>query len=178
VNARLLLVTAALLVVALAFAGYNHSLPFDVSLAPTLPAPMSLAAGEVTDFAAFAHTIQSAGSDLRLDGDVSQPFLSVAGRLIAIDGADVQVYEYLDTASAALDAGRIARDGSTIQQLDGEIASVDWIATPHFYQRGCLIVLYVGTDSRVLSTLQSALGDPFAGDGSYNGLVAVLPLPD
>jgi hypothetical protein len=38
-----------------------------------------------------------------------------------------------------------------------------WVATPHFYEAGKLIVLYVGEDSGVVGVLEEALGPQFAG---------------
>ena len=45
-------------------------------------------------------------------------------------------------------------DGSTV---------VEWVATPHFYSAGTLLVLYVGDERRTLDALQRLLGPPFAG---------------
>ena len=40
---------------------------------------------------------------------------------------------------------------------------VNWVATPHFYKTGKLIVLYVGDNMTVISTLETVLGPQFAG---------------
>ena len=38
-----------------------------------------------------------------------------------------------------------------------------WVAPPHFYKSGRLIVLYVGQSSPVIIALERALGPQFAG---------------
>ena len=40
---------------------------------------------------------------------------------------------------------------------------VGWLAPPHFYKAGKVIVIYVGRDSGVMSVLQEAMGSQFAG---------------
>ena len=41
---------------------------------------------------------------------------------------------------------------------------VSWVAAPHFYQTGKLIVLYVGDDTAVHNVLENVLGSQFAGN--------------
>jgi hypothetical protein len=70
----------------------------------------------------------------------------------------VQVFEYPDRAKAEKDAARVSADGMTIGT-----AKPHWLAPPHFFRRGKLIVLYVGNDEQVLRALQERLGPAFAG---------------
>jgi len=70
----------------------------------------------------------------------------------------VQVFEYPTDAAVQRDAARVAPDGGSVGG-----SAMMWAATPHFYRRGLLIVLYVGEDSSVTSVLQSVLGPHFAG---------------
>jgi hypothetical protein len=39
---------------------------------------------------------------------------------------------------------------------------VDWVAPPHFFLKGRVLVLYVDNDAAVLRLLQSLLGPQFA----------------
>lgn len=91
-------------------------------------------------------------------GQVRQPFFSVPARLIAIDADQVQVLEYADERSARADAARISPDGGTVGN-----SHVDWIAPPHFYRTGRLLVLYVGNRTDVKTALEGLLGPQFAG---------------
>ena len=40
---------------------------------------------------------------------------------------------------------------------------ISWIAPPHFYQVGRLIVFYIGSDQPTLDLLTAVLGPQFAG---------------
>jgi len=99
--------------------------------------------------------------------EASKPLLSGAGHLLMVNGERVEVYDYATTFLAAADAARISPDGSTFSAgfgpLGGSTASVDWIAPPHFYASGRLIVQYIGTHRDVLAVLTQALGRQIAG---------------
>jgi hypothetical protein len=99
--------------------------------------------------------------------EASKPLLSGAGHLLMVNGERVEVYDYATTFLAAADAARISPDGSTFSAgfgpLGGSAASVDWIAPPHFYASGRLIVQYIGTHRDVLAVLTQALGRQIAG---------------
>lgn len=163
---RLPLLSIALILAALLIAGCGRTLPFDVSLAPT-PAAAIQDAGEWT-LASFTKHMRDSGVAVRLRGEVSQPFFAVDGQVVDIAGESVQVFEYTDSADARAAAGAVARDGSQIV-ADNILTFVDWIATPHFYLRDRLIVVYVGEQDVVLDALDGALGGPFAGASAYPG---------
>lgn len=91
-------------------------------------------------------------------GEVSQPFFTAKGRLLKLDGEDVQVFEYPTEEQAGLEAGRVAPGGSGVGT-----SMPMWIAPPHFYRTGRLIALYVGENGVVISALENALGPQFAG---------------
>jgi hypothetical protein len=110
------------------------------------------------------------GGSIRTDtssAEASKPLLSGAGHPLLVNGERVEVYDYATTFLAAADASRISPDGSTFSAgfgpLGGSAASVDWIALPHFYRSGRLIVQYIGTHSDVLAALTQVLGRQFAG---------------
>ena len=89
---------------------------------------------------------------------MTQPFFIVTGNVIAVNGGDVQVFEYADAAVATTEAGLVSADGSSVGTT-----MVSWIGPPHFYQAGRLIVLYVGDSTDVISVLEAELGSQFAG---------------
>ena len=57
-----------------------------------------------------------------------------------------------------VEAELVASDGSSVGT-----SMMAWIATPHFYINGMLIVLYVGDSSETIGLLEDALGPQFAG---------------
>jgi hypothetical protein len=106
----------------------------------------------------FASELQRAGAQVELRGDVSQPFFSVTGRIVSVNAQNVQTFEYRDVAAAEAAASTVSRDGGTIGT-----SAVSWIATPHFYRRDRLVVLYVGDDANARSLLAMVMGPQFAG---------------
>src|SRR5688572_4934550 len=90
-----------MIAVALVAAGCGRqSLPFDVSLHPTLPPAADSIDGLVMDAVGLAHVLNSGGASVRLGAAVQQPFLSVSGQLLEIGMADVQVFEYSSERAA------------------------------------------------------------------------------
>jgi hypothetical protein len=83
-------------------------------------------------------------------------------------------YEYVTTHDAALDEACISPDGSTITSA-GFLGSssaliVDYVAPPHWFYAGRIIVLYVGCDASLIDLLQQVLGPPFAGDPIWQAI--------
>lgn len=91
-------------------------------------------------------------------GTVPQPFFEPDARVIRVDGEEIQVFEFESAAEAQSAAATISEDGSEIGTN-----MVTWIATPHFFQAGDLIVIYVGEQQSVVDALQAALGPQVAG---------------
>ena len=89
---------------------------------------------------------------------MEQPFFSVKGKMIEVQGEGVQVFQYLSAAAADGQAALVSPSGSTIGTT-----KVHWMGPPHFYKKGKLLVLYVGDDDKLLTALEAALGRQFAG---------------
>ena len=115
--------------------------------------------GPAQDYAGLLNALRSAGASVVSAGSIAQPFLSVPGRLIAIDSEQVQVYEYADTGTAADQAAKISADGT---EINGG-TYVDWIKPVHWYESGRLLVIYAGSDTRTLDLLSKSVGQQFAG---------------
>ncbi len=114
--------------------------------------------GIVTDYDILVESLQDAGATVEPIGTVNQPFFTLQGQVIAIDGQDVQSFEYDTVADADTEADLVSPDGSSVGT-----SMMTWIATPHFYKSGTLIVLYVGDLSDTITILEGALGLQFAG---------------
>lgn len=100
-----------------------------------------------------------------ISGTIAQPFLHPdSGTSVRVSGgslaasADVQLFEYASAAGAQAEAKQIRPDGSGTATT-----IVDWVAPPHFFLKGRVLAIYVGTDPAVLSLLASLLGPQFAG---------------
>jgi len=92
--------------------------------------------------------LRATGVTVNPAGDVSQPFFSVKGQVIKVNGEDVQVFEYGDKATAEAEAALVSPDGSSIGT-----SMVSWISSPHFYKAGKIIAIYVGENSEVTNLL-------------------------
>ena len=115
------------------------------------------------DYTKLVTVLRTAGATVVAAGTVSQPFLSVQGRVIKVDGEPVQVYEYASSDEVKAAATHISPDGSTFTTPGSSTTIVDWVMPPHLYKDGRLIVIYVGTNSKVMQLLAHVLGRQFAG---------------
>jgi len=114
--------------------------------------------GADLDYDGLVEALRLGGTQVTPEAPVDQPFFSVPGRVIVVAGGSVQVFEYGGAPAAQTEARRVSPDGSTIGTT-----FVTWMAPPHFYHRGRLIVLYVGDEADVKSALTGVLGPQFAG---------------
>ena len=102
--------------------------------------------------------LRESGSEVHPIGVVSQPFFTVQGQLFNVDGEEIQVFEFASADEADAVALIVSADGSS-----AGTSLINWVAPPHFYKAGRLIVIYVGSDSGVIGALQAAMGPQFAG---------------
>lgn len=122
----------------------------------------------VTGYDDLIEALRGAGATLEPVGEalpqLPQQFFAVPARLLMVDGSQVHVYEFADATTAEAQAARISPDASEIQPDDGASGPsiVEWIATPHFYRQGRLLVLYLGDEPALLDRLEGVLGPPFA----------------
>jgi hypothetical protein len=112
----------------------------------------------VDDKESFISALESSGATVEMGKSISQAFFSPEGRIIKVNGADVQAFEYESAEAMEKEASQVAPDGGSIGT-----SMVTWIDTPHFYKAGRIIVLYVGGDQTILSLLENMLGPQFAG---------------
>ena len=116
-------------------------------------------AAQVTDYANLVDNLGKAGATVVESAEkVTQPFFSVQGRVITVNGGDVQVFEYENATTADTEAALVSPDGFSVGA-----SMISWVAPPHFYKAGKLIVLYVGDSESVIGALEGALGSQFAG---------------
>jgi hypothetical protein len=106
-------------------------------------------------------------------GTVSNLTFTGAGHGLTINGTPVAAFAYRTTVAAQLDASRISSDGATFRggfgPFGGHAVTVDWIAPPHHYRRGRVIVTLIGNDGATTSLLTSVLGPQFAGGAAPSG---------
>lgn len=102
--------------------------------------------------------LRAGGATVEMKGEkIEQPFFSPPGQNLNVNGETAQVFEYENAAAADTEAAQIKPDGTT------ETTLITWVAPPHFFKSGNLIVLYVGEKADVIKALENALGRQFAG---------------
>jgi hypothetical protein len=121
--------------------------------------------GPVQDQVSLIDTLRGKSVTVDITGTMSQPFLKAqSGTAVRISGgslttaADLQLFEYGSVSAASADAQKISPDGSGTATT-----KISWVGPPHFFLKGRVMVLYVGSDPAVLTLLQSLLGPQFAG---------------
>ena len=112
--------------------------------------------GPALDQEGLLSALRGAGGEVALKGPVQQPFLSVEGAVITLNGAEVQVFEYPDTELAREEAKRLAAAAT------GGGSQPNWNGTPHVFAGGRMLVLYVGDDRDIFTRLQRVLGPSIA----------------
>lgn len=143
---RNIFLVASLLMVAMLFA----------ACAPKGEASAESAA--VEDLDSLSKALIDAGATVESGDLVEQAFFSVTGQIIKVNGADVQVFEYKSSEAMETEAALVAPDGGSVGT-----SMMMWMATPHFFKSGRVLVLYVGDDVVTFDLLKSALGEQFAG---------------
>jgi hypothetical protein len=101
--------------------------------------------------------LRAQGATVESSGTVQQEFFPVDANLLKVNGQDVQVFEFADENTRASTQATISADASTIGT-----SIPTWVASPHFWAKGRLIVLYVGEDQATVDLLTGVLGTPIA----------------
>lgn len=107
------------------------------------------------NYASFLSYLQEAGFQVEETGVVSQPFTTTEAKTLTINSGEMQVFEFADqpTAEAQISAFQEYFDTSMVM----------WIAPPHFYQTGRIIILYLGDNAEIIQAMESIAGGQFAG---------------
>jgi hypothetical protein len=114
--------------------------------------------GPARDYVSFLDQLRATGATVTPDGTIERTFFAVGGYAITADGEHIQVYEYANDAAMAADAATVSADGYTVGRT-----KVEWVAPPHFYRAGRIIVVYPGASATTLQRLTTVLGAQFAG---------------
>jgi hypothetical protein len=120
--------------------------------------PAASHGGPVSDYVSLTDNLRAAGATVESAGNLSESLFGPEAQVIKVNGQDVQVFEFASKAEAEDAAVTVSADGTSTGTT-----MITWIATPHFYQSGKLIALYVGDDSGVISLLEEVFGPQFAG---------------
>ena len=112
--------------------------------------------------------LKAAGATVVSGANLNQPFMSVEGHTLTVNGEQVQVFEYASASDVDRQAAAISPDGSSFTTVSSNgvptgATQVDWVKPPHLYKAGRVIVIYIGTNTPLLHLLEGVLGKQFAG---------------
>jgi len=125
----------------------------------------------VTDYTSLIDNLLTAGLIVKARGDTAfpanspdEPIFSGTGRRIEVNSENISVLEYEDEVTAQTEAKFISPDGCAYTPENGNvIINISWIAPPHFFLSGKIIVLYIGENQTIIDLLESVMGTQFAG---------------
>jgi len=110
--------------------------------------------------------LESKGVKVEATDEATDHGFSISGKRILADGEAVSLYEFLNQETAEAEAGLVSPDGFTITREQGDavvVSHLDRVGTPHFYQKGRLIAVYVDGHAKVRDLLTTFFGPQFAG---------------
>ena len=114
--------------------------------------------GPVQDLASLIDHLSGNGFTVTPGESISQPFFSVKGQQTMVGTETIQIYEYANAQSMEADASKISPNGGSIGT-----SMMSWIGPPHFFKKGRILVLFIGSDRKTLDALTSAMRQQFAG---------------
>lgn len=94
--------------------------------------------------------------------DADKDFLSAPRKRLVFDDTAIDIYIFKSEEDMEKEAGYIGEGGCSYDNGYKRI-NVSWVSYPHFLKKGCLIVQYVGEDSRMVNDLEEIMGEQFAG---------------
>jgi hypothetical protein len=117
--------------------------------------------GRVHDASSLMAKLRAEGANVQEAGVITHPFLAVPGRIITVNDQEVETFQYANAQALAADTANIGPDGC-IGTVGGGMLDA-WTAPPHLYKSEGLLVIYLGSDAKILQLLTGALGKQFAG---------------
>ena len=112
----------------------------------------------ITSYNDFIKALDDRGytaNESKLNKDeVSESLFSVNARNINIGGETISIYEFKKSETAKSEASTISKDGNSIGDK-----KISWNGTPHFFQKGNLIVSYIGSNRTLFFDLSMILGN-------------------
>jgi len=100
---------------------------------------------------------------------VKKDFIPTIRKRMIIGAEAIDIYLYSNNKKMEKDSKNIDSGGCEYISTGvfSRNVSVSWVSEPHFYKRGKIIVLYVGTNEKIISDLKDIFGEEFAGVDKY-----------
>ncbi len=97
--------------------------------------------------------------------NVKKDFLPTTRKRMVLGEEAIDIYLYSNNKKMEKDSENIDSGGCqyTSTGIFSKNFNVSWVSEPHFYKKGKIIVLYVGTNEKIISDLKDIFGEEFAG---------------
>lgn len=123
----------------------------------------------ITDVHSFTLELNKRGYKIESIGDTKSHLpqeFSVSPNYIKTDKASFCLYVFLSEEEALKARASVSEDGSSIKGQKMRYY-INWAGHPHFYQKGNILVEYVGRNPKVLYDMHNMMGRQFAGAKLY-----------
>jgi uncharacterized protein YggE len=108
---------------------------------------------KVTTLSDLEATLRSFGASVQPAGAIQQPFIPVAGQVLLVNGAEIQVFEFQDAASRQAASDSVSAAENVLSTtFPGNISK------PNIWAQGQIIVMYFGEDQSTINLLNNTLG--------------------
>jgi hypothetical protein len=154
---RVLIAALVLLLTSCTWRSHSHPKP-----PGSVSSPSPGQTESIFDLAAFVGALENQGLSVKVVPETSESFFSGHASGVRVGKRLVRVIEYRSAALMQREAAGVSPDGYQVQSERSDVM-VEWVAPPHFFKRGRVIVLFLGKDPSLISAIQSVLGPQFAG---------------
>jgi hypothetical protein len=139
-----------------------------IALIIAVVAIATLGPKSVTDYSTLLRYLRDSGASIKEQGEVSWSFFhDVKGKIVTVNESNIEIYEYANAKAMEAEASCVSPEGFGITKEwgdgTGSAKTVGWIAPPHFYKAGRIIIFYCGDNESIINLLENALGTQFAG---------------
>ncbi len=97
-----------------------------------------------------------------IPSEIKRENLSVSGRMIVMNGDNLEVFEYPDSNTAEKEALQMSQKYQSTQN------SLEWKESIHLYLKDNLLIFYMGKNDSIISALNQGISQRVAGGGNVN----------
>lgn len=109
----------------------------------------------------FAYSMEERNYEFEIM-NAEDDFLSGDRKILKVDKEQIDIYVYKDSKAMEKDASCIGNVSE--YNNEKESVKVDWVAIPHFFKNGNIIVIYVGENIEIINSLTEIFGREFIND--------------
>lgn len=105
----------------------------------------------------FITHLNGSGVEIEVGEVIEVPYLSSIGKVVRVNGEEIQVYQYSDPKSRQADSDTISSDGT----IKGQV-KISLTSQPIFWAHEDLLVIYLGSNPQIIDLISFSLGKPIS----------------